>query len=474
MEITIHTVFKPLPCGNGTFAAKRVEWSEPDRSRRIGSAGTGKRGGQGGMAIAVLWAIVWLCAALTLPATTVFAESLSECQHEVSEYHTPVAGEPCNPQVFGQAINILGRDRDQSSALVLGGTLFTPPLAGEQFLPMGAFYLKHRWDDTRLRAIFSIFVNEADVSQTTGHFQLLGHLDNNTIPFPTAEIAGGQEVKRTSIIWGAVNGRVGAGLRLPVAPFQADNDLRVQLFYQGGYLYSKRVDDTGRSVVLPPDTLVHGPLLRVRYDGLLRNLLELPHRGMAAGMDAEFMRRDSWSDANYGGAVYKRDDTRDYLKVSGYLTAATGVPGLSERDRLLFSFYGGFAPYGSLDRFSAYRIGGGPFPSETDDLYRQVYPGAMFNQFPASDYLIGSAEYRRELLFFLYLHLRGTYAWVNRDIFTARRLKFLDDRGEAYSAAITSGFLWDSELYLEYSYDTRILRNGVSGSTITVLWSKGF
>ncbi|KAF0219325.1 MAG: hypothetical protein FD174_2024 [Geobacteraceae bacterium] len=390
------------------------------------------------------------------------------------EYHTPLAGEPYHPQVFGQTIDILARDRDNATALVLGSILFAPSLAGQDFLPLGAFYLKHRWDDTRFRGIFSILVNEADVSQTFGPFQLLAHMDNNTIPFPTAEIAGGIEVKRTSIVWGTVNGRLGAGLRLPVRPFQADNDLRVQLFYQGGHLYSKHVAETGQNVVLPPNTLVHGPLLRVRYDGLRRNLLELPHRGMAAGMDAEFMRRDSWSEANYGGSTFTRDETRDYFKLSGYLTAATGLPCLSERNRLILSFFGGTAPYGTLDRFSAFRVGGGPFPTETDDLYRQVYPGAMFNQFPAADYLIGSAEYRRELLFFLYLHLRGTYAWVNREIFTTTRLRFLDNSGQAISAAVTSGFLWDSVLYLEYAYDTSILRNGARGSTITLLWSKGF
>ncbi len=390
------------------------------------------------------------------------------------EYHTPLAGEPLKTEVFGQSVDIQRRDRDNSSALVLGAIIFTPQLAEQVLLPLGAYYYKHRWDDKTFRGIFSIFVNEADVTKTFGKWQLLGHLDNNTVPFPMAEIAGGQEVKRTSIISGTVNGRVGAGLRIPVAPFQVDNDIRVQLFYQGGYLYSKRVSDTGRTVILPPNTLVHGALLRVRYDGLRRNLMELPHQGAATGMDVELSRRDTWSDANYGGSTFTENETRDYLKVSGYLTAATGVPGLSERNRLLFSFYGGFAPYGILDRFSAYRIGGGPFPSETDDLYRQVYPGAMFNQFPTTDYLIGSVEYRRELFFFLYLHLRGTYAWVKRDIFTTTRLRFLENRGEAVSAAVTSGFLWDSELSMEYSYDTSVLRNGASGSTITILWSKGF
>lgn len=389
-------------------------------------------------------------------------------------YCTPLAGKPLTTTVFGQNISIPARDRNNVLALVLGGTLFEPSFGDTEVLPIGALYAKHRWGDTQFRGTFSIFVNDFDISRSLGNLQLLGHLDNNTVPFPSTEIAGGREVKRTSIEWGAVNGRLGLGLRLPVQPFECDNDLRIQLFYQGGYLYSRRVAETGRSVRLPPDTLVHGPLFRIRYDGLRRNLMELPQQGVAAGFDADFGRRDTWSDANYGGATYTRDETRDYLKVSGYLVAAGGLPGLSERNRLIASFYGGFAPYGSLDRFSAFRIGGGPFPSESDDLYRQVYPGAMFNQFPASDYLIGTLEYRRELLFFLYLHLRSTFAWVNRDIFTARGLRFLDDSGQAFSAGVTTGMPWNSELYLEYSYDTHILRNGNAGSNVLVLWSKSF
>lgn len=426
--------------------------------------------------------ILLICALLAgLPWNTASAEEAAgtvqgtqESPAMEREYHTPLAGEANKLEAFGRTIDIPARNRDNVAALVLGATFFTPQLAEQVLLPIGAFYYKHRWDDTRFRGVCSIFVNEADVSRTFGDWQLLGHLDNNTVPFPMAEIAGGQEVKRTSIFSGTVNGRLGAGLRLPVAPLQADNDLRVQLFYQGGYLFSKRAPETGRTVILPPDTVVHGALFRVRYDGLVRNLMELPHQGVAAGVDAELMRRNKWSDANYGGAPYKESETRDYLKVSGYLSATTGIPGLSEKNRLVFSFYGGFAPYGVLDRFSAFRIGGGPLPSETDDFYRQVYPGAMFNQFPASDYLIGSAEYRRELLFFLYLHLRGTYAWVKRDIFTTTRLRHLENRGEAFTAAITSGFLWESALSVEYSYDTSVLRNGASGSTITMLWSKGF
>jgi hypothetical protein len=281
-------------------------------------------------------------------------------------------------------------------------------------------------------------------------------------------------VKESSIVWGTVSAWLGAGIRLPVAPFQADNDLRLQLFYQAGYLYSERVGDTGRDVRLPPETFVHGARFRARYDGLRRNLLELPHEGWAGGMDLELTRRNRWGDANYGGQTFSGDSTRDYVKFSGYLLGAMGIPGLSERNRILVSAYGGFAPGNNLDRFSAFRIGGGPFPTESDDLWRVSYPGAMFNQFPVSNYVVGTVEYRRELLFFLYLHLRGTFAWANSDVLTSRTLKFSRDTGETFSTGLTSGFLWNSQLYLEYAYDTGVLRNGPGGESVLVVWSKAF
>jgi len=90
---------------------------------------------------------------------------------------------------------------------------------------------------------------------------------------------------------------------------------------------------------------------------------------------------------------------------------AMGIPWLSGRHRFVGYLHGGVSPMGKLDRFSAFRAGGGPFPNETDDLYRLPYPGALFNDFPVSDYVVGTLEYRLELLFFMYLHLRGTFAW---------------------------------------------------------------
>jgi hypothetical protein len=428
--------------------------------------------------LCLAWAILAVIAAgHSGGAGVACAFSLSDAfslADESDGYHTPLAGEKCDIECMGRKVSLPQRNRENTEAVVFGGSIFTPELAGHVFVPIGALYYKHRWDDTRVRGTFSIFVNDLDASKSLGKFQLLGHLDNTTIPFARSEIDNGSEVDTSAIKWGTADGRLGVGWRLPVAPFQSDNDLKLQFFFQAGYLYSQRVTDTGANVVLPPNTMVYGPLLRMRYDSLRRNLMELPHQGIASGMDAEFSWRAKWSDANYGGPVYTEDETRKYLKLSGYLVLATGVPWLSERNRLLVSFYGGFAPYGTLDRFSAFRIGGGPVPSESDDLERQVFPGAMFGQFPTSQYLISSLEYRREIFSFLYFHLRGTHAWVKRELFGGGPAKFQADTGDAYSATLTSGFLWDSELHLEYSYDTIILRNGSTGSNIIVMWSKSF
>jgi hypothetical protein len=391
-----------------------------------------------------------------------------------ARYHTPLAGEEQEIAFMGRSVHIPARNRDNNLAITVGGIFFHPRLGGEDAVPFAALYWRHRWGKTRARAVVSLFVNEADVARSFGRWEFLGHLENDTVPFSQDEITDGLEVTGSSIVRGTVSGWLGAGWRRPVAPFKEDNDLRLQLFYHAGYLYSHPVAETGSTVQLPPDTFVHGMRFRGRYDGLRRNLLELPHEGWAGGMDIELSRRNRWGDANYGGSLFSGDSTRDYVKFSGYLLGAMGVPWLSERNRLLASVYGGFAPGHNLDRFSAFRIGGGPFPNETDDLWRINYPGAMFNQFPVSDYVVGTVEYRRELLFFLYLHLRETFTWANRDILTSRRLKFSEDHGQTFSVGLTSGFFWDSQLYLEYAHDTGILRNGPPGESLLALWSKSF
>lgn len=409
---------------------------------------------------------------LFLPPSSTRGETVADSE---GAYRTPLAGKAATVRFNSGTFTVPARDRSNQLALTLGGTLFYPALGSSDALPIAALYSRRETATYRSRLVFSVFSNELDLAvPSSDNLELLVKLRNDTSPFPEEVLSEGQAVKRTALIWGDGGIWLGAGYRRPVAPFQVDNDFRLQLYYQGAYLYNERTANSGSSVILPPDTFVHGLRLRVRYDGLRRNLMELPHSGLAAGADLEWNRRARWSDANYGGSLFTREETQEYLKLSGYALAALPMPGLSERNKLLISVYGGTAPGHDLDRFSAFRIGVGPFPSESDDLWRCPYPGATFNQFAAADYVISTLEYRRELLAFLYLHLRGTLAWVNRQVITSHRFKFSEDRGEAFSVGLTSGLPWNSTLYLEYSHDSGILRNNRPGDGVMILWSKSF
>jgi hypothetical protein len=390
------------------------------------------------------------------------------------EYHTPLEGEACTITAFGRTIQVPARDTRNELAISIGGSFFTPKIGDDSGTPYGALYWKHYWGEQwRARAVIGIFVNEIDVVRSFGTFEALAHWENETIPFPTTEIIDGYDIKSTSIRSGTFSGWFGAGYRVPVAPFTPDNDLRLQLFYAPGYLYTGRTGSTGPLVKLPPSTFVHGFHFRVRYDSFLRNLMELPHAGWAGGLDLELMRRNRSEDHTFGGGtIFRGDKTRDYLKLSGYLMGAAGVPGLSERHRLIGFLNAGFAPSDTIDRFSAFRIGGGPFPTESDDLYRLMYPGALFNQFPVANYAIATLEYRLELLAFLYLHLRGTVAYAERPFYREQKLDFTRDQSGAFTLGVTSGFFWDSQIYTEYAFDAGILRNGKSGSSFLILWSK--
>lgn len=390
-------------------------------------------------------------------------------------YHTPLAGEPFVTTLLGERVVVPRRDRANNLSLSLGGALFVPSSAGTDGLPIAALYWRRETGRYRSRLAFSVFYNDWDAAlKLDDGLELLGHLETFTTPFAQQESLSGRALKSTSAYWGFADAWLGFGYRLPVAPFQSDNDLRLQVLYTGGYHYFGRSADTGHNVTLPPSTWVNGLRARVRYDGVRRNILELPHAGYAAGADLEWARRSTWGDSRYDDFFFKKETTQEFLKLSGYAMAALPIPGLSERDRLLLSVYGGYSPDNNLDRFSGFRIGGGPFPYESDDLWRVPYPGAVFNQFVVSDYVVATAEYRRELLFFLYLHLRGTLAWINRDFTSNRIISFSEDRGEALSVGVSSGLPWDSSIYLEYSNDYGILRNGEKGNSVLLLWSKTF
>ena len=389
------------------------------------------------------------------------------------EYHTPIAGEPVQTTVMGRSIEIPGRDRSNQAVLNLGGTLYAPKLGDNFGYPLFALYLKRVREEGRLRAVLSGFLNDVDVARSLGHFEIVGRIENTTIPLDEEGIRNNEEVKEASIKWGNLSAYLGGGLRYPVAPYKVDNDLRIQLMGRVGYLYSARTSDTGEDVRLPPDTMLYGVKLRGRYDGFLRNILDLPHRGTAAGFDLDFVHRHRWADFGNSLVTFTKADTQDYAKFTVYGLAAFGIPGLSEKNTILTSIHAGVAEKKRTDRFNAFRLSSALFASETDDLYRPDYPGALFTENLAAQYLLLNIEYRREIFFFLYFTLRGSFIWADRStIIGGNQIGFKSDNGQSASAALTSGFLWNSRLHLQYAWDSGFLRDGESGSSILLFWSK--
>lgn len=395
----------------------------------------------------------------------------------IAEYHTPLAGEPLHTEFMGEKIDVPAMDRENVMALTLGGTYYTPRQGSIAGSPIGALYLKKTWETSRTRNIISIFVNDLEYEKSFGHLELVTRFENNTIPGGQTETISNREVKQSSVEWGTLAASVGPGLRYKVAPFQADNDLRLQLLGKVGYFYANSTSDTGPDQVLPPDTMLYGAKLRMRYDGMRRNLLELPHSGIAAGFDLDVTHRDKWADFGSSAIVFRKSGTQDFTQFSGYLIGAAGIPGLSEKNRIFMSLHGGTMDTSSVDRFNCFRIGGGPLPGESDDLYRPNYPGTMFNNVLVSSYAMAALEYRRELAFFMYLHLRETFIWADRSTAISEnpvKFGFKSDNGYATTVGIDTGFLWNSSLYLDYSWESGFIRDGSSGSGLILTWNKSF
>jgi len=391
------------------------------------------------------------------------------------EYHTPLAGEPYHTVFMGQPVDVPAQDRGHVTALTLGATYYIPSQGDTSGSPIFSLYIKRIWEESRTRDIISIFVNDLEYDRTLWkNLELVARFENNTLPGGQAEVINNQIINSSSQELGTIMASLGPGLRFKVAPFEMDNDLRLQLLSRTGYFYTHRTSETEPNEVLPPDTMLYGAKLRGRYDGMRRNILELPHEGIAAGFDLDYTYRDKWADFGAPPNVFfTKSSTQDYTQFTGYITAVGGIPGLSEKNRILVSYHGGTTDKSSVDRYNAFRISGGPLPGESDDLARVDYPGTMFGLIPVANYNMVAVEYRRELTFFMYLHLRGTFLQADRvSIIGANQVGFASSYGKNALIGLDTGFLWNSELYLAYSWDSGFIRNGASGSGLILTWNK--
>ncbi len=432
---------------------------------------------------ASLWLLVpGLVQPQSSSAGAVDVPTASQPEPAPAEHESGQAGEPYQTEILGEQVNIEARDRGDTMAVALGATLYAPKIGDTQFSPLGSFYYLGDWEDEhRLRAQISGLVNDLEFAQRFHGFEAIVRLGNDDRRlFGEAETVSGEELDDTELKWGYETLWLGPGWALDISPFNVDNQLRIQLFYRGEYQHFNRTDQTSPDIAVPLDTWVHGPSLRVRHDALQRNLLELPQSGYAFGLDAEFLRRDRWNQQPAAVEGHRDPLTelgdRNFMKLRGYVVGASRLPWLSDRHGITGQIHLGWAPQGTLDRYSGFRVGGGPLPREADDLIRLTYPGALFDQFIADEYVLATASYRYELTFFMYLRasitlFQGRIVSIEESTGNAH---FRSLTGEVPSVALVSGFFWDSTLEVEYDYDTRLVRGDRGGSQVLVMWSKAF
>jgi hypothetical protein len=365
------------------------------------------------------------------------------------------------------------------------GVLWLPDGPDKKKLnPFGTFFMWRNWNDgkQRLRAILvGVYDNvRFDFLPTHGPFEMLVTFENLTPPFDRSEYVEGVRIRSEEMKWYQARVGAGVGLRIPISPGHQENAMEAALSYEPGYLSFERGKNADPGFIVPRDTYEGRIHLRFRADALERNFIELPHEGIAVGLDAFHARRASWYD--WGGPVLGFEDARrgkEWNALSLYVVAALPVPFVrSERHRLITSVYGGRAA--DVDRFSAFRVGGGPTTADWEALSRPVLHGTALEEVPSSAYGILNVEYRYELLFFAYLHLRGTLAQIDR-------LRFADGGGtvhrvqpmNALSLGLTTGLPGHSLLELGYAYNFGVLRqrdgrSEAGDGAILVHWSKSF
>ena len=253
---------------------------------------------------------------------------------------------------------------------------------------------------------------------------------------------------------------VGAGYRAPIGRGLQDNFFEATLTYEPGYLFFSRGGDTASIFVLPRDTYEGREHLRIRADDFERNLLEIPHAGWSAGLDAMAGQRSRWDD--WGGDAFGFQHASTTRRWSFLL----GLRGPGWRGPVLVRRTAPVRPVRIRRRGLECRSIFGISTRRRLELARWETlsaPSSPARHRPNSSpsrYGIVTLEYRYQVLFFLFLQARGTAAWLDRPRREAGGV--VGDRTEplhAATAALTSGLFWNLSVEISWSHNFGVLRD---------------
>jgi hypothetical protein len=403
-------------------------------------------------------------AARAVPLLVLLAGPVSADDHS-----TPRAGEACTVSVFGKTIDVPARNRERVTELYTG-LQWAPDAPGAETLSPAAALLVWRYPGSgtyRLRGEFILLYDDVRYNRRLAPaFDLVATFENTTYPWARSEFVEGRRLVSEELKWGTVRAGAGVAWRKAIRPLRPESVAEISLTYEAGGLFFSSGSDTGPGFKLPADVYEGRGHFRVRVDAFERNLLELPHSGWGAGLDAIAAHRAGWEDWGDGPSGFGRGaDTASWSSIRGYALGAFPVPFVrGERHRLVLAGYAGSGSH--LDRFSAFRLSGGSNAGDAETLARPVVPAAALDEIVTRGYALASLEYRFEALVFLFLSARGTLARVDRP-------RFLEDGSvgaragwlNGVAVGLTSGFFWSTalEIFFERNFDLE----SVAGTGVT-------
>jgi hypothetical protein len=390
-------------------------------------------------------------------------------------YRSPLAGEGFRTNIFGREVTVEPRDRRSVSAWDAGLVSIVPRVGDVNTFPFASLYFWRRPDDDLLlRAVTIGLYNDIYFGKSTpalGPFEGILTLNSLTPPAAQAESIDGEKIDDEELYWGQVRPGIGFGYRESLAsPGHQDNMLALSFIGEPGFLYSDSGHDTAPEYIEPQDTFEGRLRLMGRLDLLERNLLELPHRGLATGCDLGYGYRADWDDWGIDGR--ESGDDPDYVLATGYIVGACRAPFLGDdRHHLVGSLHGGVGD--GLDRFSGLRVGGGPTGEDYEAISRATLPGATLDEFQTERYAVAIAEYRWEPIFFTFLSVRGSVAYVDRERFEDGGVDREGDVLSSIGGRVTTGFLFRTRLQLDYNYNFGVVRDGDYGGHELVVHLSG-
>lgn len=389
---------------------------------------------------------------------------LADASRAAGEEATILAGEPFARTVLGITFDVPARDRTTVTEVFADLDWLPSGPDGKSVNPEAALLLWRQRDGgaRRLRAVLvGIYDDVRWNRRIAGNTDFVLTFENTTFPWERSEYAGGERLLAEELEWHSVRVGLGLAFRRPLSPGHADNFFEASLAYEPGLLFFSKGSSAAPSFVGPADSYEGRLHARLRADAFTRNLLELPHAGWAAGLDAWAAHRAGWQD--WGGGptgAHLAADTRSWTALSGFALAALPLPVGDRRHRILAAIYAGTGS--TLDRFSAFRLSGGSNGGDYETIARPVLPTAGLDEIVSRGYVIASLELRAELAFFLFLHVKGTLASVDRTVRDAAGAPLQrTDSPNAVTIGLTSGFFWSSEIELSWSRNAALeSRNG--------------